>query len=51
MVKVLVNKFCPVGADMFFEVEDAFIHIDLKTVQTRKYRRYYKYYFRWKKSE
>jgi len=26
---------CPVGADMFFEVSDAFIHIDLKTVQTR----------------
>jgi len=26
---------CPVGADMFFEVEDAFIHIDLKTVQTK----------------
>lgn len=26
---------CPVGADMFFEVDDAFIHIDLKTVQTR----------------
>ena len=25
---------CPVGADLFFEVEDAFIHIDLKTVQT-----------------
>tara|TARA_B110000003_G_scaffold47357_1_gene45745 strand:+ start:308 stop:1066 length:759 start_codon:yes stop_codon:yes gene_type:complete len=25
----------PVGADMFFEVEDAYIHIDLKTVQTR----------------
>jgi hypothetical protein len=25
---------CPVGADMFFEVHDAFIHIDLKTVQT-----------------
>lgn len=25
---------CPVGSDMFFEVEDAFIHIDLKTVQT-----------------
>lgn len=24
---------CPVGADLFFEVEDAFIHIDLKTVQ------------------
>lgn len=26
---------CPVGADMFFEVGDAYIHIDLKTVQTR----------------
>ncbi len=25
---------CPVGADMFFELKDAFIHIDLKTVQT-----------------
>lgn len=25
---------CPVGADLFFEVRDAFIHIDLKTVQT-----------------
>ena len=25
----------PVGADMFFEVNDAYIHIDLKTVQTR----------------
>lgn len=25
---------CPVWSDMFFEVEDAFIHIDLKTVQT-----------------
>jgi hypothetical protein len=24
----------PVGSDMFFEVEDAYIHIDLKTVQT-----------------
>ena len=24
----------PVGSDLFFEVEDAFIHIDLKTVQT-----------------
>jgi hypothetical protein len=24
----------PVGADLFFEVHDAFIHIDLKTVQT-----------------
>lgn len=23
----------PVGADLFFEVEDAYIHIDLKTVQ------------------
>ncbi len=26
---------CPVGSDMFFEVRDAYIHIDLKTVQTR----------------
>lgn len=26
---------CPVGSDLFFEVEDVFIHIDLKTVQTR----------------
>ena len=26
---------CPVGSDMFFEVDDAYIHIDLKTVQTR----------------
>ena len=25
----------PVGSDMFFETKDAFIHIDLKTVQTR----------------
>jgi hypothetical protein len=25
----------PVGSDMFFETEDAFIHIDLKTVQTK----------------
>jgi len=25
----------PIGADLFFEVDDAFIHIDLKTVQTR----------------
>jgi len=24
---------CPVGSDMFFEVQDAFIHIDLKTVE------------------
>lgn len=24
---------CPVGADMFFELEDAFVHIDLKTVE------------------
>jgi hypothetical protein len=24
---------CPVGADMFFEVDDAYIHIDLKTVE------------------
>ena len=26
---------CPVGSDLFFETGDAFIHIDLKTVQTR----------------
>lgn len=26
---------CPVGSDMFFEVKDAYVHIDLKTVQTR----------------
>ncbi|MDP3990540.1 MAG: hypothetical protein Q8Q01_05040 [archaeon] len=25
----------PVGSDLFFETEDAFIHVDLKTVQTR----------------
>ena len=25
----------PVGSDLFFEVEDAYIHIDLKTVQTK----------------
>jgi hypothetical protein len=25
----------PIGTDLFFEVEDAFIHIDLKKVQTR----------------
>jgi len=25
----------PIGSDLFFEVDDAFIHIDLKTVQTR----------------
>ncbi|HVX93134.1 MAG TPA: hypothetical protein VHA74_03415 [Candidatus Dojkabacteria bacterium] len=25
---------CPVGSDLFFEVKDAFVHIDLKTVQT-----------------
>jgi hypothetical protein len=25
----------PIGADLFFEVQDAFIHLDLKTVQTR----------------
>lgn len=24
---------CPVGADLFFEVDDGYIHIDLKTVQ------------------
>lgn len=27
-----VPNSCPVGADLFFEVKDAFIHIDLKTV-------------------
>lgn len=25
---------CPVGSDLFFETQDAYIHIDLKTVQT-----------------
>ena len=25
----------PIGSDMFFETKDAFIHIDMKTVQTR----------------
>jgi hypothetical protein len=25
---------CPVGSDLMFEVDDAYIHIDLKTVQT-----------------
>jgi hypothetical protein len=25
---------CPVGSDLMFEIDDAFIHIDLKTVQT-----------------
>ena len=32
----------PIGADLFFEVEDAVIHIDLKTVQTRNIRDYTK---------
>jgi len=27
-----IPNSCPVGADLFFEVPDAFIHIDLKTV-------------------
>jgi hypothetical protein len=27
-----VPNSCPVGADLFFDVKDAFIHIDLKTV-------------------
>jgi len=35
----------PVGADLFFEVEDAFIHIDLKTVQTRNIGDYVKSIF------
>jgi hypothetical protein len=30
-----VPNSCPVGSDLMFEVEDAYIHIDLKTVQTR----------------
>ena len=30
-----VPNSCPVGSDLMFEVDDAFIHIDLKTVQTR----------------
>jgi hypothetical protein len=29
-----VPNSAPVGSDMFFETEDAFIHIDMKTVQT-----------------
>jgi hypothetical protein len=29
-----VPNSCPVGSDLMFEVDDAFIHIDLKTVQT-----------------
>lgn len=27
-----IPNSCPVGADLFFEVKDAYIHIDLKTV-------------------
>lgn len=27
-----IPNSCPVGADLFFEVQDAYIHIDLKTV-------------------
>ena len=27
-----IPNSCPVGSDLFFEVQDAFIHIDLKTV-------------------
>lgn len=30
----------PIGSDLFFEAEDAFIHIDLKTVQTRNIKDY-----------
>ncbi len=29
-----IPNSCPVGSDLMFEVEDAYIHIDLKTVQT-----------------
>ena len=36
---------CPVGSDMFFEVEGAFIHIDLKTVQTDNIRDFTKSIF------
>ena len=39
---------CPVGSDMFFEVEDAFIHIDLKTVQTNNIWDITKNIFVWK---
>jgi hypothetical protein len=35
----------PVGSDLFFETEDAFIHIDLKTVQTRNIGDYHKNIF------
>lgn len=30
-----IPNSAPVGSDMFFETEEAFIHIDMKTVQTR----------------
>mgnify|MGYP003975168305 CR=1 FL=1 len=30
-----IPNSAPVGSDMFFETEDALIHIDMKTVQTR----------------
>jgi len=29
-----IPNSCPVGSDLMFEVEEAYIHIDLKTVQT-----------------
>ena len=29
-----IPNSCPVGSDLMFEVDDAYIHIDLKTVQT-----------------
>lgn len=29
-----IPNSCPVGSDLMFEVDDAFIHIDLKTVQS-----------------
>jgi hypothetical protein len=33
-----VPNSCPVGSDLMFEMEDAYIHIDLKTTQTRNIR-------------
>jgi len=35
----------PIGSDLFFETDDAFIHIDLKTVQTRNIGDYTKHIF------
>ena len=38
---------CPVGSDLFFEVNDAYIHIDLKTVQTGNINDYRESIFVW----